>query len=219
MVLKGADGVVFVADSAPDRLGANIESLICLQKTLTAYSKSLSDIPGVLQCNKRDLPAVLALDEMQKNLNPGRYPVIPAIAGKGEGVLESLHSLMKAVLKNLRESGLELNKEPEQLAGATATMTAGVRVEPRGIEQVSYTFETDSPAIHADAGKSGMPAPGSADLEAGAANAGEPSISLMGEPELLTGGHLRLPLHLKYGNWEKKITVTVSVSLEPDQAI
>jgi signal recognition particle receptor subunit beta len=206
MVLKGADGVVFVADSAPDRLGANIESLNNLRKTLAVYVKSLSDLPGVLQCNKRDLPAVLSLDDMQKSLNPGHYPVIPAIAGKGEGVLESLYSLMKTVLKNLRESGVELDKEPEQIAGATATVTAGGRADTCGMEQVSYAAEV------------GMMAPASTDWETGDA-AGEPLIELSGEPELLSGGRLRLPLNFRNGKWEKKMAVIVSVSLEPDLAI
>jgi signal recognition particle receptor subunit beta len=211
MVLKGADGVVFVADSAPDRLCVNIESLNSLQKTLTAYAKNFSDLPGVLQCNKRDLPAVLSLEEMQKSLNPGRYPVIPAVANKGEGVLESLYSLMKTVLKNLRESGLELDKEPEQLAGG--------RAEPHGMEQVSYGAVTDSPTIPVGAREAGIMAPASAEGKTGTADSGEPLIELAGEPELLAGGRLRLPLNFRYGKWEKKMAVTVSVSLEPDQEI
>jgi len=219
MVLKGADGVVFVADSAPDRLGVNIESLNSLQKTLTGYAKSLSDLPGVLQCNKRDLPAVLSLEEMQKNLNPGRYPVIPAVASKGEGVLESLYSLMRTVLKNLRESGLELDKESDHLAGATAAMTAGGRTEHQGTGQAPYTAIADYPAVPALEGEAGMMAPVSAEGKPGTSDAGEPLLELAGEPEVLTGGRLRLPLNLRYGKWEKKFAVTVSVSLEPDQAI
>lgn len=219
MVLKGADGVAFVADSTPDRLGANIESLNNLQKTMTAYAKNLSDLPGVLQCNKRDLPAVLSLEEMQKSLNPGRYPVIPAVANKGKGVLESLHSLMKTVLKNLRESGLELDKESEQLAGATAAITAGERAEPRDIGQVSFNSEADSPTIRAGAGEAGIMAPASVEGKNGTADGGEPAIELAGEPELLAGGRLRLPLNLKYGKCEKKMAVTISVFMEPDQTI
>ena len=197
MVLKGADGMVFVADSAPDRLAANIESLNNLQNILTGYATGLADLPGVLQCNKRDLPAVISLEEMQKSLNPARYPVVAAVAGKGEGVLESLSTLMKAVLKTLRESGLELDKEPEPFAGVTAEMTAAVRAEPRGMEQGSYPFAADPSTISADAG--------------------EPLIEMAGEPELLDGGRLRLPLKLRYGAAEKKMAVTVSVFLEPDQ--
>jgi hypothetical protein len=164
-----------------------------------------------LQCNKRDLPAVLSLEEMQKSLNPGRYPVIPAVANKGEGVLESLYSLMKTVLKNLRESGLELDKEPEQLAGG--------RAEPHGMEQVSYGAVTDSPTIPVGAREAGIMAPASAEGKTGTADSGEPLIELAGEPELLAGGRLRLPLNFRYGKWEKKMAVTVSVSLEPDQEI
>lgn len=216
MVLKGADGVAFVADSAPDRLEANIESLNNLQKTLSAYAKNLSDLPGILQCNKRDLSAILSLEEMQKSLNPGRFPVIPAVANRGEGVLESLYSLMKSVLKNLRESGLELDKEPEQLAGAAVAMTAGGKIGPHGAEQVSDAAGTASPTASAHAGEAGMMAPASAE---GTTGAGEPLIELAGEPELLTGGRLRLPLNLRYGKMEKKMAITVAVSLEPDLTI
>jgi signal recognition particle receptor subunit beta len=219
MVLKGADGVIFVADSAPDRLGANIESLHNLQNTLTAYSTGLSDLPGILQCNKRDLTAVLSLDEMQKSLNPGCYPVIPAVAGKGEGVLESLHSLMKAVLKNLRERGLEPDKMPERLAGAAASMTVGERIKPRGMEQVSFAAENASTATPVIAGEAGAKAHASIEEEDIAANDWEPVIELAGEPEILADGSLRLPLNLRYGKWKKTMAVTVAVSLEPDQAI
>jgi hypothetical protein len=215
MVLKGADGVVFVADSAPDRLRANLEYLNNLQRILQAYGKNLSDLPVVLQCNKRDLAAVLPLEEMQTALNPGCYAVIPAIASKGEGVLESLYGLMKTVLKNLRENGLELDKESEQLASATTEMVADRRTEPRGVEPVSYPAEADSHAIHPGAGETEMMAAMSGTKDV--SNVGKPLLELVGEPELISGGRLRLPLNIRYGDWEKKMTIIVSVSLEPDQ--
>jgi signal recognition particle receptor subunit beta len=217
MVLKGADGVVFVADSASDRLSANLDCLNNLQMIMHAYGKNLSDLPVVLQCNKRDLPAVIPLDEMQKALNPDCYTVIPAVACKGEGVLESLYSLMKTVLKNLRENGLELGKEPEQLAGATTAMMAGRRTEPSGMEPVSYNAEADSHAIPAGAGESEMLTAAAMNGKNDAIDIGKPFLELAGEPELIAGGRLRVPLNFRYGDWEKKMTITVSVSLEPDQ--
>jgi signal recognition particle receptor subunit beta len=215
MVLKGADGVVFVADSAPDRLGANLEYRNNLQGILHAYGKNLSDLPVVLQCNKRNLPEVVPLGEMQTALNPGCYAVIPAIASKGEGVLESLYTLMKTVLKNLREKGLELDKESEQLASANTGMETERKTEPRGTEPVSIAAEADSHALHPESGETEMMAAigGKEDVT----SVGKPLLELVGEPELISGGRLLLPLNIKYGDWEKKFTITVSVSLEPDQ--
>jgi predicted GTPase len=216
MILKGADGVVFVADSASDRLTENQECLNNLQKTQHNYGKSLSDMPVVLQCNKRDLPAVLSLEEMQKALSTGNCPVIPAVASKGEGVLESLYSLMKTVLNNLRENGPEQEKESEHLGCATTDIMGEKRDEPRGTEPVSYPSIADSHAISAGAGdtdvKESTATIGKDDI------VGKPLLELAGEPELMAGGQLLLPLNFKYGDWEKKITITVSVSLEPDQA-
>ncbi len=203
MVLKGVDGVVFVADSAPDRFAADLESLSILRKTLEGYGIDLAELPGVLQCNKRDLPTALPLEEMQQALNPGHYPVIPAVAGKGDGVLESLFSLMKNVLKNLREKGLELDKEPEQLDAANA-ITIGAGEAAAG------------PAFgHTDACVSEPPA---ALSTAGGEDGGVGTrIEMAGEPVALPGGGVRIPLSLRNGASEKKIALTVTVSLGPDQ--
>lgn len=218
MVLKGADGLVFVADSAPDRLRANLECLNNLQRNLRSYGKNLSDLPVILQCNKRDLSEVLPLEEIQKALHPDCSTVIPAIASKGEGVLESLHCLMKTVLKNLREDGLELGKESEQLAGATTAMMAERRTGPRGMEPVSYSAEAESQAILADGGDTEMMAAEAMNGKQDVTDVGKPLLELAGEPELIAGGRLRLPLNIRYGDCEKKMTITVSVSLEPDLA-
>ncbi len=201
MVLKGADGVVFVADSAAERLEANRESLNDLQKALGSYGKSISGLPGVLQCNKRDLPASLSLEEMQKALNPGHFPVIPASAGRGEGVLESLYSLMKSVLRDLREKGMELDREPEQLAAAAITEGGreGARVAGRAFVAGREADAALPPLSSGHESECGV------------------SLKMAGEPEILAGGELRLPLSLKYGEFEKKFSVTVAISVEPDQ--
>ncbi|HEX9023661.1 MAG TPA: ADP-ribosylation factor-like protein, partial [Geobacteraceae bacterium] len=201
MVLKGVDGVVFVADSAPDRLGANLESLSGLRKILEGYGINLADLPGVLQCNKRDLSAALPLEEMQAAMNPGGYPVMPAVAGKGEGVLESLYSLMKNVLKNLRERGLELDKEPEQLAAANA-MVSGAGETVAGLASGPIVTPEAEPAAAASAENEDN------DLKT--------LIELAGEPVALPDGGLRLPLSLRHGPNEKKITLTVTVTPGPD---
>ncbi len=203
MVLKGVDGVVFVADSAPARLEANLQSLVELQKALNGYGIKLAQLPGVLQCNKRDLPSSVPLDELRSALAPCPYPVIPASACRGEGVLESLYNLMKSVLKDLREKGLELDKEPEQL-DAPSVLT-GEGDGPRGMGP-SADAAAAAPAVAAGGD---LTAPvilsGNGDTPA--------SIGIAGPPDILPDGRLRLPLSLRCGDTETKIALTVTVSL------
>ncbi len=208
MVLKGADGVVFVADSAPERMTANLESLDNLKKIMRSYGKSIKDLPGVLQCNKHDIDPALSLDEMENALNYGCFTVMPAVAKKGEGVLDSLFGLMKTVLKNLRESGLDLEQEPEPPAGLSAATMAGRGEESRIVETPSCVAKGDSSTISAVAAEAGETAP---------ADGEEPVIEMAGEPELLDNGRVRLPLKISYGGREKKAAFTVSFSLESDQ--
>lgn len=103
MVLKGADGVVFVADSQRQMMDANIESLKNLEENLKAYGKSLEKVPHIIQFNKRDLPNVVPLEEMYKKLNKYNAPFFEAVATDGKGVLETLSAASKMVLRNLRE--------------------------------------------------------------------------------------------------------------------
>jgi signal recognition particle receptor subunit beta len=215
LVLKGADGILLIADSAPDRMAANMESLHNLQRILSAYGKNLAGLPGVLQCNKRDLAAAVPLEEMQRSLNPGRYAVMPAVAGRGEGVLDSLFSLVKMVLKNLRESGLELENEPVQLAGLAATTKSASAEEPIGMEPLSYAGAEEFPEVSPPAGET---APASAPIaEVAGADGEEPVITIAGAPEAVAGGSLRLPLSVRYGGREKKVAITVTVTLELDE--
>jgi uncharacterized protein len=211
MVLKGADGVIFVADSAPARMQENRDSLRKLQNILGAFGRKPSALPGVLQCNKRDLPTATPLEEMGRVLNPGGFAVQPAVAQKGEGVLDSLFSVVKSVLKELRESGLELEKESVQLAGLTAM--ASREDGTAGVEPASQTVEGEIPPVAA-AGleRAEVPPPPSAGFpEAGG---GDATIEPAGKPELLPDGRLRLPLTVRFGGREKRVAVTVAVSLE-----
>ncbi len=212
MVLKGADGVVFVADSTPERLSANRKSLQNLQQTLGAYGKELADLPGVLQCNKRDLAAALPTAELQSRLNPGHYTVVPAVATRGEGVLESLSVLMKAVLKTLRESGLELEREAEPLAGLTTAMPAGHEEEPHGVEPpVTHEAKRESPAPSTPYEEVVATSRTLTATESDEAIDGEPEILLAGQAEAIGSGRLRLPLKIRLGKKEMDLTLTVEL--------
>jgi hypothetical protein len=98
LVLRGADGVVFVADSQPARSDANIESLDNLEINLAETGQKLADIPYVLQYNKRDLPDIMSVEELDRDLNRLGVTPMEASAIKGEGVFETLKALSKKVL-------------------------------------------------------------------------------------------------------------------------
>lgn len=108
LVLKGADAIVFVADSEVGKMEENKESLANLRTNLAEYGLTLDAIPWVIQYNKRDLPNVYTVDELNAELNPGNVPSHEAVASEGKGVFETFrgvsHLLMEKVTKDLRRS-------------------------------------------------------------------------------------------------------------------
>jgi signal recognition particle receptor subunit beta len=103
LILKGVDGVVFVADSQEERMDANIEALYNLEENLKANGYDLLKLPYVLQLNKRDLPNVVPPDELVSELRRKDEAVHEAIAYKGVGVFDTLKSVAKQVLTELRK--------------------------------------------------------------------------------------------------------------------
>ena len=105
LILKGVDGVVFVADSQIERMEANVESLDNLRVNLKEQGYELDGIPFVMQYNKRDLPNAAPLDEMQRVLNARNAPSYEACASVGTGVFETLKAVAKEVLADLKKLG------------------------------------------------------------------------------------------------------------------
>ncbi len=103
LILKGVDGVVFVADSQIERMEANIESLDNLRINLAEQGYDLDKITCVIQYNKRDLPNSAALEEMQQLLNPKGLPEFEACATTGQGVFETLKAVARGVLRDLKQ--------------------------------------------------------------------------------------------------------------------
>lgn len=101
LILKGVDGVVFVADSQVERMDANIESMHNLYENLAEYGYDLKKIPYIIQYNKRDLPNVSPVEELEAQLNPDRVPSFEAVAVKGVGVFDVLKAVSKRVIKAL----------------------------------------------------------------------------------------------------------------------
>lgn len=103
LILKGVDGVVFVADSQEERLDANIESLENLKGNLEDQGMHLEKLPFVMQYNKRDLPNVSSVEELSDLLNPDKVPEFEACAMTGEGVFETLKAVAKLILLDLQK--------------------------------------------------------------------------------------------------------------------
>jgi signal recognition particle receptor subunit beta len=103
LILKGVDGVVFVADSQIERMEANIESIENLKANLIEQGYSLDAIPYVVQYNKRDLPNAAPVSEMKKLLNPNGVPDFDSVATEGTGVFETLKAVAKLVLIELKK--------------------------------------------------------------------------------------------------------------------
>jgi len=102
LILKGADGVAFVADSQEERMEANIESMENMYQHLQEHGYDPYKIPLVIQYNKRDLPNAAPVEELRKLLNPRGVPDFEAVAIKGEGVFDTLKALAKLVLQELK---------------------------------------------------------------------------------------------------------------------
>jgi signal recognition particle receptor subunit beta len=102
VVLNGVDGIVFVVDSRKELMDANLETLLDLEKHLIPSGKTLEDFPWVLQYNKRDLPDIESISEMEKKLNFFGVPAFEAVATRGDGVFPTLKAVIKKVVGSVQ---------------------------------------------------------------------------------------------------------------------
>jgi signal recognition particle receptor subunit beta len=145
LVLKGVDGLVFVADSQSQMLDANVESLYNLRENLREIGLDLDDLPLVLQLNKRDLPNVAAIDTIMDTLDAERkYEYVEAVASAGTGVFETLKMISKLTLRTLRRrmTGEEPVKAPPR-RGVGEIAAFRVKEDVRG----TMAGATPTPAI------------------------------------------------------------------------
>ena len=101
LILKGVDGLIFVADSQRSRLEANIEAMHNLYENMESYGYDINTIPFVIQYNKRDLPDIMSTGELRSILNPINVPDFDAVAIEGDGVFQTLSAVSKLVVKSL----------------------------------------------------------------------------------------------------------------------
>jgi signal recognition particle receptor subunit beta len=213
MVLKGADGILFVGDAAPQRLSENQESLEKLELYLKGAGQSLSSVPVVFEYNKSDLPDALATAQLDRGLNPAGHPSFRASSRSGEGVLQALLALVKTMLAGLRGRGVEglMSAEGLQRMVEPAAVPAVHEAEvPPNYEAAQ--FET-APFLAAEVEArraEGETAP------AGISEAAEAALSLeiAGFPEPEGAGRIRVPLVIRSGSRQKSVVLTVALTLE-----
>ena len=142
LVLRGVDGVVYVADSQPDKMDENIESLANLIDNLQEYGYDINELPMVLQYNKRDLPNVLSVEEMNNRINTRNVPYYEASATLGTGVFDTLKLIIKLVLEKAKSTAVS-NKPSSMVASASSPepnpATSNSAPEPAPITQSNYS--------------------------------------------------------------------------------
>jgi signal recognition particle receptor subunit beta len=119
LLLQGADGVVFVADSSPDQLSANVESFNELGVALRSLGRDIDEMPLVLQYNKRDLGDALKVEVLQTALNPRKVPALPTVATRGEGVADAFQAVLELVSSRV-ETEIAGGTDGDLVRGAVA---------------------------------------------------------------------------------------------------
>jgi len=105
LILRGVDGVVFVADSQEERMDANVEALDNLEANLKEHGYDFHKVPYVLQLNKRDLPNIVSAEELKQGLVRKGEPVFESVAFEGAGVFETLKECARQVFQELKRGG------------------------------------------------------------------------------------------------------------------
>lgn len=194
MVLKGVDGLVFVADSQPEMMKANLESLQNLRDNIAEYGRRLEDIPYIIQYNKRDLSDALPVEEMDRLLNRDKVPSFTASALNGRGVLQTMTTISKMVLHRLRNA----HRPPE-----------GERSEERNMGASYRALRKDSDRFAAAPAAPAQPAVPSPEV------ALPPAVTVVGVGRARGGGNrIVLPVTVKYQEQVKEILVELKIDLE-----
>jgi signal recognition particle receptor subunit beta len=123
LVLLGADGIIFVADSTPGRMDDNNQSMENLRENLMEMGRDLNKLPLVIQYNKRDLPSPIPLAELEAKLNPNKVPTFETSAKTGEGIFQALKAISALVLEDINSNEKKIGGGG--LAGAGRRMSAG----------------------------------------------------------------------------------------------
>lgn len=206
MVLKGADGIVVVADSAPQRVEENREAMEQLACYLKGYGQGLATVPAVLHLNKNDLDDALPVAELERQLNPSRLLTFSTSSHSGQGVLQGVMALVKSVIAGLRAKGAEGIASGETLQhmveGAATPANAG---------QAPVAPSADKPASSTVAAE-----PVSAQERLEPASEAPLSLEIAATPVVAEGDQIRVPLTIRSGAREKTVVLTLSLELSEE---
>jgi len=145
IVLSGADGVIFIADSSKAKLHENVQSINNLYHNLQANRINIKEIPLVMQFNKRDLPDALPVEVLNKKLNFRNIPSFSAVAIKGEGVLETFAEAVRQTVKTIFEK-YQLSKSVKNLNDLIAKLDASI-MEKAKAKQASQQMPAENEAV------------------------------------------------------------------------
>jgi len=242
-VLREVDGIVFVADSQAKMKDENIQSFQNLEENLAEMGRSLSEIPFVIQYNKRDMPNILNLEDLHRQLNKYNAPFFEAVAIKGTGVLNTLTTISKMVLKKLREQPqlaqksveagpvdayglsdefLVLSKEEVERAKAGVAKPAPV-AKPIAPQPPPLSAPAPRPIAQApaQAPRGGplkaeplAPTPNLTSAPSSSASPSELILIKWDRPQLVGKNTLRLPLVFEDKKTGKTYTTTLTIVLE-----
>jgi signal recognition particle receptor subunit beta len=129
LVLRGVDGLVFVADSQLDKMDDNIESLKNLEENLAEYGYKLEEMPLIIQYNKRDLPNIAPVEQLQEQLNPRNVPYFEAVATDGRGVFATLKAISKIVIEQAQKTNSNKSDSKTALVSAIESSRAKPKQE------------------------------------------------------------------------------------------
>jgi hypothetical protein len=223
-VLTGVDGLVFVADSQRDKMEENVESLTNLEENLNYYGKSIKTMPLVIQYNKRDLPDVTPVSEMEQILNPDGYPYFEAVATTGEGVLQTLTKITKMVLKHIEMGTSGKPHQPPQRPEPAPERPAERPVPERHAPDAALQGQLEQTVSHADlmSHRSEMPAqerpvsrqPESVQPLPGGFEGGRIQIVGTDNAKIISVNAISIPLHLKIEGDPRTFTMDLAVKLD-----
>jgi signal recognition particle receptor subunit beta len=151
LVLKGADAIVFVADSQRSQLAANVDSLRNLRTNLLEYGMSLDDLPWVIAYNKRDMPDAMTMEELERELNPYGVPSFGQVAVTGEGVFESFEKVSEMLMQRLEtqlrgDAGAKGEpRRPQPAPPPHAPVPAGSPIDASALREVRDAIQSVVP--------------------------------------------------------------------------
>lgn len=190
LVLKGADGIVFVADSQEPMRAANLESLKNLKENLKEHDLDYEKIPLVFQYNKRDLKDVLSVEDLQELLNPDNHPYYEAVAMSGQGVVETFKAISDITLRHLQDLyGNELNSSTPPPAPA--------KPKPIIVPQAPVA----KPVARSEATV--------------AVARGQMRLKRALTPKVLENNQIEIPLVLENGPNQQEIHLTITLAIKP----